>query len=86
MEKKKIMMAQAQGSWRMGGRTAFGPFAGDLLLGQVALKCVRINFIYWPQNPNRRPASSLGLRSPVSLSVSVSVRVLLLGWLLAVAY
>jgi len=30
------------------------PSVEDLLPGQVVLKCVRINFIYWPQNPNRR--------------------------------
>lgn len=61
------------------------PSVGDLLPGQVVLKCVRINFIYWPQNPNRRhSAPSSGLTVSVGRSV---VRLVgrLPGWLVGMS-
>jgi len=54
------------------------PSVEDLLPGQVVLKCVRINFIYWPQNPNRRPSAPC---SGLTVSAGVSC-----SWALGLAY
>jgi len=54
------------------------PSVEDLLPGQVVLKCVRINFIYWPQNPNRRPPAPC---SGLTVSAGVSC-----SWALGLAY